>query len=301
MIDSPKHLEEILKSQHYVAGDAICTILYLAITLKKPLLIEGPAGVGKTQLARSLSEGLNLPYLRLQCYEGLDESKALYEWEYAKQLLYIQILRDKIGESLKQTNSIAEAVDQLAGQEDAFFSERFLLPRPLLKSLMFDTRSILLIDEIDKADPEFEAFLLEFLSEFSVTIPELGPYETQHPPIVLLTSNDQRDLSDALKRRCLHLYIGFPDLETETRIVSERIPAVQAELLQQCLEFVQKLRNLELKKVPSISESIDWVQSLLALQLKEWNHQTIENTLSILLKYQSDVEHAKKSLLQRGI
>ncbi|MGK5094913.1 MoxR family ATPase [Deltaproteobacteria bacterium TL4] len=296
-LNKPEDLKIILSQQKYIASNIISTVLYLAIKLKKPLLVEGPAGVGKTELAKSLSKALNYPLIRLQCYEGLDESKALYEWEYAKQLLYIQILKDKISETLEDAVSLSEAIAKLSQQEDAFFSERFLLPRPLLKAIQSKTTTVLLIDEIDKADPEFEAFLLEFLSDFAVTIPELGTFEAHTPPIVILTSNDQRDLSDALKRRCLHLYIDYPELELEKNIILTKIPEFDHQLLDQTLKFIQQIRKLGVKKAPSISESIDWIQSLLALQMKEWNREEIQMTLSVLLKYQTDIEHVKKKLL----
>ena len=291
-------LQALLETQGYVAGDALGTVLYLAVTLGKPLLVEGPAGVGKTELARALAACLGRELIRLQCYEGLDESKALYEWEYSKQLLYIQILKDKISDSFADAPTIKDAVLMLEKQEDAFFSERFLLARPLLKAVQAQDAAVLLIDEIDKSDPEFEAFLLEFLSDFAVTIPELGTFTAAVPPIVILTSNDERDLSDALKRRCLHLFIDYPELELEKRIISIKVPGADEALLDMALDFVQKMRAMELKKSPSISESIDWIRSLLALQITEWNHIEIRSTLAALLKYQSDVDHVAKALLK---
>ncbi|MBF0239833.1 MAG: MoxR family ATPase [SAR324 cluster bacterium] len=294
---NPQEIKDALAVRHYIASDQIATVMYLAIKMKKPLLVEGPAGVGKTELAKCIAQAMNLEFIRLQCYEGLDESKALYEWEYAKQLLYIQILKEKISDTLAHTQTINEAVKELSSQEDAFFSEKFLLNRPLLKSLRSPQRCVLLIDEVDKSDPEFEAFLLEFLSDFAVTIPELGTIQAIEAPVVLLTSNDQRDLSDALKRRCLHLFIDYPTLEIEQQIIAAKVPEANPKLLSQTLEFVHKVRKLDLKKTPSISESIDWIQSLLLLQLKEWNHADIRHTLSVLLKYQSDVELVRKQLL----
>ncbi|MGK0291508.1 MAG: MoxR-like ATPase [bacterium] len=297
-MQNPQELKSVLESNGYVANNKIATILFLAIKLEKPLLIEGPAGVGKTELAKTLAKALELEFIRLQCYEGLDESKALYEWEYSKQLLYIQILKDRISEEFSSAHSIEDAVAMLSEQEDAFFSEQFLLARPLLKSLRTEKRSILLIDEIDKSDPEFEAFLLEFLSDFTVTIPELGTSVARQRPIVILTSNDQRDLSDALKRRCLHLFIDYPSLDIEKNIVRIKVPEVEEHLLKQVIEFVHKVRKLDVKKAPSISESIDWIQSLLTLQLKDWDEDIIRETLSILLKYQSDINQVEKALLK---
>lgn len=294
---SPIHLQTLLAEHGYIASERIATLVFLALQLEKPLLIEGPAGVGKTELAKCLAKALGLEMIRLQCYEGLDESKALYEWEYSKQLLYIQILKDKIAQSFEQTQTIAEAVSQLSRQEDAFFSAQFLLARPLMKAIQSENPCVLMIDEVDKSDPEFEAFLLEFLADYAVTIPEIGTFVAKHPPIVMLTSNDQRDLSDALKRRCLHLFIAYPTLAVERQIVALKIPAVAENLLQQALEFVHRIRGLDLKKSPSISESIDWIKSLLTLQMNEWNEDTIRLTLSTLLKYQSDVDYVQKSLL----
>ena len=297
MLSSPQELQLRLEQEKYVASDSIATILFLAISLGKPLLVEGPAGVGKTELAKSVSQALSFPFVRLQCYEGLDESKALYEWEYSKQLLYAQILKEKIVDSLEDLHSISEAVDYLGNQESAFFSEKFLLHRPLLKTLLHEERSVLLIDEIDKSDPEFEAFLLEFLSDFTITIPELGTFAAKHIPVVILTSNDQRDLSDALKRRCLHLFIDYPPLELEKKIIALRIPHVEPQLLDKALAFIHKIRTLELKKHPSISEGIDWIQSLLTLQYQEWKKEDIRKTLSVLLKYQNDVHKVEKQFL----
>jgi len=239
--------------QRYICNRRIATVIYLANHLEKPVLIEGPAGVGKTELAKVVSAALSLPLIRLQCYEGLDEAKALYEWEYAKQLLYTQILKDKISEVLGGATSLAEAVERIASQDDVFFSDRFILPRPLLRSITSATRSVLLIDEVDKSDSEFEAFLLEVLSDFTVSVPELGTLRANHIPIVLLTSNNAREMSDALKRRCLHLYIDFPSTEQELEIVRLKVPGIQQALAEQVVEAVQRIRKLDLKKSPSIS------------------------------------------------
>lgn len=209
--------------QKYICNQRIATIVYLANHLRKPILVEGPAGVGKTELAKVVGEALHCDLVRLQCYEGLDEAKALYEWEYAKQLLYTQILKDKIGEVIEGTRNLAEAVDRIGTQDSVFFSQRFILPRPLLQAISAEKQLVLLIDEIDKSDSEFEAFLLEVLSDFQVSVPELGTIRAKQIPLVVLTSNNAREMSDALKRRCLHLYIDFPDREQELAIVKMKV------------------------------------------------------------------------------
>src|SRR5215510_3380300 len=214
----------------YITSRTIGTVVYLATALKKPILVEGPAGVGKTELAKVLSAALGRELIRLQCYEGLDEPKALYEWEYAKQLLYTQILKDKISEVIGGARSLTEAVDRIATEDDVFFSDRFLLPRPLLRAITSTDPAVLLIDEIDKSDSEFEAFLLEILSDFQVSVPELGTLQARHVPTVVLTSNNAREMSDALKRRCLHLYIDSPDREQERTIVLLNVPGIASRL-----------------------------------------------------------------------
>jgi MoxR-like ATPase len=230
----------------------------------------------------------------LQCYEGLDETKALYEWEYAKQLLYTQLLRDKLTDLLIGTRTLGEAADRLAGEEDVFFSNRFLLPRPLLKAITSDQPVTLLIDEIDRADAEFEAFLLEILSDFQVSVPELGTIKAKHQPVVLLTSNNTRELSEALKRRCLYIYIDYPKLDAELRIVNLKVPGLSPKLARQAVEVVQRLRGLDLKKHPSVSETIDWARALVELNARHLDRETIETTMSVLLKYESDIQRAKR-------
>jgi len=282
--------------QRYICNRRIATVIYLANHLEKPVLIEGPAGVGKTELAKVVSGALGLPLIRLQCYEGLDEAKALYEWEYAKQLLYTQILKDKISEVLGGATSLAEAVERIALQDDVFFSDRFILPRPLLRSITSPTRSVLLIDEIDKSDSEFEAFLLEVLSDFTVSVPELGTLRANHIPIVLLTSNNAREMSDALKRRCLHLYIDFPSTEQELEIVRLKVPGIRDTLAQQVVDAVQRIRKLDLKKSPSISETLDWAKTLTLLNADQLDESIVADTLSTVLKYEGDIRKAQDEM-----
>ena len=288
-------------AQRYICNRRIATVVYLATHLEKPILIEGPAGVGKTELAKVVAAALGLNLIRLQCYEGLDEAKALYEWEYAKQLLYTQILKDKISEVIGGATSLSDAVDRIAVQDDVFFSDRFILPRPLLRSITSAERTVLLIDEIDKSDSEFEAFLLEVLSDFTVSVPELGTLRATHIPIVLLTSNNAREMSDALKRRCLHLYIDFPSSEQELEIVRLKVPDIGQQLSAQVVEAVQRVRKLDLKKVPSISETLDWARTLTLLNADQLDEAMIEDTLSAILKYEGDMRKAQdelKSVLQ---
>jgi MoxR-like ATPase len=282
--------------QKYICNQRIATIVYLANHLRKPILVEGPAGVGKTELAKVVSGALQCDLIRLQCYEGLDEAKALYEWEYAKQLLYTQILKDKIGEVLEGTRTIAEAVERIGEQDSVFFSHRFILPRPLLQAISSEKQLVLLIDEIDKSDSEFEAFLLEVLSDFQVSVPELGTIKAKQIPIVVLTSNNAREMSDALKRRCLHLYIDFPDREQELKIVKMKVPGVAEKLANEVVEVVQGIRKLDLKKVPSISETLDWAKALTLLNVGKLDEAVVNETLNTILKYEGDVRKAEAEL-----
>src|SRR5213082_3408018 len=293
---SVQEAETLLRAAGYLPSVEIATSVFLADRLEKPVLVEGPAGVGKTELARALAQATGRTFVRLQCYEGLDESKALYEWEYAKQLLYTQLLKDKIAETIAGTSTLREAADRIAGSEDLFFSERFLLPRPILAALRSERPALLLIDEIDKADPEFEAFLLEVLADFAVTVPEIGTVKARTTPRVLLTSNAARELSDALKRRCLHLYIDFPTPARELAIVRSRIPGVHEGLARKVVAAVQAIRKLDLKKPPSIAETLDWVQALVLLEASTLDGQIVSETLATLLKYQADIAKAKEHL-----
>lgn len=285
-----------LEATGYLASTDIATVMFLADQLEKPVLVEGPAGVGKTELARAMAQATGRELIRLQCYEGLDEAKALYEWEYAKQLLYTQLLKDKIGELLQGTSSLKDAADRVASADAVFFSRRFLLPRPVLQALLSPKPALLLVDEIDKSDPEFEAFLLEVLSDNAVTVPELGTLQAVHTPRVILTSNNARELSDALKRRCLHLHIDYPTKERELRIVRTRLPKISAQLAEQVVVAVSKLRALELKKAPSISETLDWAQALVVLNADTLSSELVASTLNLVLKHEADIAKAKGQL-----
>jgi len=296
MFESVENVQQRFRDARYIANRRISTVVFLAARMGRPVLIEGPAGVGKTELAKTLADVTSRQLIRLQCYEGLDEGKALYEWKYAKQLLYTQLLRERIGELIADAPSLPEAVSRIAGQDDAFFSYRFLSPRPLLSAIRADDPVVLLVDEIDKAEPEFEAFLLEVLSDFQVSIPELGTVKAKHIPLVVLTSNNARELSDGLKRRCLHLFIDFPAPADELEIIRLKVPEVPERLARAVVAAVQKIRGLELRKPPSVSESIDWARSLVILNAKELDPSLVESTLTILVKYEKDIERVKGAL-----
>ncbi len=296
MFNTIEEVHNGLSSQQYIASEEIATVTYLAQNLGKPILTEGPAGVGKTELAKAWAGASGRPLVRLQCYEGLDESKALYEWEYAKQMLYTQLLRDTLRDLLQDAGSLSEAAERLAREEDVFFSDKFLLPRPLLKALLAEEPVVLLIDEIDRADVEFEAFLLEVLSDFQVSIPEIGTISAVHHPFVVLTSNNTRDLSEALKRRCLYLFVDYPTLSAELDIVRLKVPGLNPELARQAVDVVQQLRRMDLRKVPSISETLDWARALVTLNARSIDEDTMRRTLSVLLKYEADVQRAQRLL-----
>jgi MoxR-like ATPase len=288
-LTSIEDIIEGLGEVSYIASRQIATAILIARNLEKPVLVEGSAGVGKTELALATAEHLGIPLIRMQCYEGLDESKALYEWKYGKQLLYTQVLKDKIGDVLQDADDLDAAMGRLHGFTDVFFSEQFLEPRPLLKALQAEAGAVLLIDEVDKANEEFEAFLLEILSAFQVSIPEIGTIKATTPPIVFLTSNNTRDMGDALKRRCLHLYIPLPDARLEEQIVAARVPDIDARLRRQMVYFVQALREIDLKKLPSISETLDWARVLVLLHAEALDAQLVRETLNVLLKYEDDI------------
>ena len=290
--ESVETIKAEFEKHQYICSDQIATAVYLAYHLRKPILIEGPPGVGKTELAKTASEMFDLSLIRLQCYEGLDESKAIYEWKYGKQLLYTQVLKDALDEVLQGAKGFRESVNKLHDFGDIFFSEEFLEPRPLLKALREEEGCVLLIDEVDKSDHEFESLLLEILSDFQVSIPEIGTVKAQkEPPMVFLTSNNTREISDALKRRCLHLYIPFPDSDLEQKIIHARVPEIPPELRKQLVDFIHELRNLDLKKVPAISETIDWAKTLLLLHTESLDSQLVKDTLNVILKFQEDIEN----------
>lgn len=297
--DTPLTIENLqsgLEAQGYIASDSISLSLFLALQLEKPILVEGPPGVGKTELAKAASALLSRPLIRLQCYEGLDEAKALYEWKYGKQLLYTQVLKEQLGDVLRGAQGLAESVARLHEFGDIFYSPEFLEPRPLLAALQAEQGAVLLIDEIDKADQEFEAFLLELLSDYQISVPELGTIKARKRPLVLLTSNNQRELSEALKRRCLHLYISYPDAALERRILSSQVPELPSTLRENLVAFVQQLRQEDLRKAPAISESLDWARTLLLLHVEALEAEWVGRTLPVLLKHEDDVERIRERL-----
>lgn len=280
MFSSIADVQEKLEAAGYITSREIATVVFLAAATAKPILVEGPAGVGKTELAKAVSRALGLELIRLQCYEGLDESKSLYEWNYQKQLLriYTDQSQQADWEEIRQT----------------IYTEEFLLERPLLKALNAGNETVLLIDEVDKSDEEFESFLLEILSDYQISIPEMGTYTARHIPIVVLTSNNFREFGDALKRRCIHLYLDYPTFEQELAIVRLKVPGISEELAGKVVEFVQAVRQIKLKKAPSIAETLNWAQALLELEITELDSEVFNSTAGVLLKYRSDIEQVSE-------
>ena len=294
--DLPNSIEDVqslLREQRYISDRGLAVALFLSLKLRRPLFLEGEAGVGKTEIARSLAQGLKTDLIRLQCYEGLDINQAVYEWNHARQMIEIRLM--------EATGS----VDQEAASRD-LFDERFLIKRPLLQAIDKDRDrpAVLLIDELDRADEEFEGFLLELLSDFQITIPEIGTYTAKHPPIVLITSNRTREIHDALKRRCLYHWVDYPDYQKELQIVTTRLPDAPRRLAEQVTGFIQELRETELFKIPGVSETIDWATALMALNQTALEPQVIEDTLGIMLKYEEDIALIRgepiRSLLERS-
>jgi MoxR-like ATPase len=296
MFESVDQVLERLRRENYICDEKIATLVFLAEKLEKPVLVEGPAGVGKTELAKVVAATTGRRLIRLQCYEGLDEAKALYEWEYSKQLLYTQILKEKFTEAMAGARTLREAAERVGQEDSVFFSHDFIVPRPLLNAITCEDPSLLLVDEVDKSDPEFEAFLLEVLSDFQVTVPELGTIQARQRPLVFLTSNNAREMSDALKRRCLHLYIDYPSEALEMQILEVKVPEAARGLIEDLVRMMQGLRELDLKKTPSISETLDWARALLALNAGELDEQLVNQTLNVILKYEGDVRKAQGEL-----
>ena len=289
---SVDELQATLRNQLYVADRGLAMSVYLALQLKRPLFLEGEAGVGKTEVARALSSVLGARLIRLQCYEGLDVSQAVYEWNYSRQLLHIRLLEASGG------------VDRQDAERE-LFSDEFLIKRPLLQALEGAEPTVLLIDELDRADEEFEGYLLEMLSDFQITIPEIGSYTTEEPPVVVITSNRTREIHDALKRRCLYYWIDYPDLDKEMQIVRSKVPAASRNLSEQATAFVQELRGTELYKVPGVAETLDWTAALVSLNEDKLNPSVIDDTLGVMLKYREDVETVRgeqtRALLNRAL
>jgi len=296
MFDSVAQVEQKLREQGYICDRKIATVVFLAQRLEKPVLVEGPAGVGKTELAKVVAAATGRELIRLQCYEGLDEAKALYEWEYSKQLLYTQILKERFSEAMSGAKTLRDAAERVGREDSVFFSEHFIVARPLLRAITSPKPVLLMIDEVDKSDPEFEAFLLEVLSDFQVTVPEIGTIVAKSKPLVFLTSNNAREMSDALKRRCLHLYIDYPNQELEQLILETKVPEASKKLVEELVGMMHRLRQLDLKKTPSISETLDWARALLALNATDLDQDLVNQTFSVILKYEGDVRKAQGEL-----
>ncbi|HXX70121.1 MAG TPA: MoxR family ATPase [Polyangiaceae bacterium] len=285
-----------LAAAGYLASEELALLCWLALSIGRPLLVEGPAGTGKTDLARALSEALSRELVRLQCYEGLDESKTLYEWDYAKQMLYTQLLRDAVAAVVAPAASLADAADRIAATEATFFSTRFLIARPVLRALTSETPVVLLVDEIDRADPQFEAFLLEVLAEGQATIPEVGTIRAKHPPLAVLTSNASRDVSDALRRRCLHAFLDYPPPSREQAILELHVPGLGKALTEQLTRFAERLRDMDLQQAPSIAEVIDWGRALLLLGATALDEELARSTLGALVKRADDRSKVEGSM-----
>ena len=285
-------LQATLQKELYVADRALAMSIYLALRLRRPLFLEGEAGVGKTEVARALASALGARLIRLQCYEGLDVTQAVYEWNYSRQLLHIRLLEAEGGVDRKDA-------------ERELFSEEFLIKRPLLQALEGTGPTVLLIDELDRADEEFEGYLLEMLADFQITVPEVGTYTADEPPIVVITSNRTREIHDALKRRCLYYWIDYPDLQKEMQIVRSKVPEAAQKLAEQVTAFVQELRGTELYKVPGVAETLDWTAALVSLNERELSPSVIDDTLGVMLKYREDVETVRgeqtRAILNRAL
>ncbi len=284
----PDELQKRLARAGYLTDDRLPLVAWLGLELGRPILVEGPAGVGKTDLARALSEALGRELVRLQCYEGLDEAKALYEWDYAKQMLYTQLLREAVGTQTAGAASIAEAADRIASADAAFFSRRFLVERPLLRALTSEQPVVMLVDEVDRADPEFEAILLEVLAERQITIPEIGTVRAKATPLFVLTSNGTREMTDALRRRCLHAFVDYPPPSREQAILELRVPGIAKQLSEQLTAFAQKIRGMDLRKAPSIAETIDWARALVLLGASALDRDLARATLGVIVKHEDD-------------
>ena len=285
-----------LEAADYLADRETVVVAWLAGQLGRPLLLEGPPGVGKTELAKAVARATGRELVRLQCYEGLDEAKALYEWEYGKQMLYTQLLRDTVAETVAGARDLGEAVERVAAHDAAVFHERFLAPRPLLAALRSEAPVVLLVDEVDRSDPELEALLLEVLSDFAVSVPELGTLPARSRPYVVLTSNATRELTEALRRRCLHLTLDFPSEKRELAIVRRRVPEAQDALAAQLVAFVQSVRALDLRKTPSVAETLDWARSLVLLGAEALDPALVRDTLGVLAKHREDAERIEATL-----